>query len=230
MQAQDVMTTELATIPPEMPVPEIAKLLLERRISAAPVVDPEGRLLGIVSEWDLVHQVGSGGQAKRLAWLDFLASPEERAHDYLKTHGRLARDVMTTPVITVGETAPVVEIARLLESHRIRLVPVVRDGRIVGIVSRSDLLRVLTVHPKLTAERREDDAIRDQLLARLAAAGLERRPYLNVAVTDGVVHLWGIVSSPDEAEAFGRIAQETEGVAGVDNHLAASETLLSSVE
>ena len=133
MQARDVMTTALVTANPDMPVPELARLLLERRISAVPVVDGEGRLLGIVSEGDLIHQLGSERDGRR-SWLrDLVASSNLRAQDYLRGHGRVAREVMTADVVAVGETTPLAEIVDLLEWRRIKRVPVLRDGRRVHV-------------------------------------------------------------------------------------------------
>src|SRR5574338_371038 len=143
MQAKDVMTTRLATVAPDATVREIANLLLERRISAVPVVDSDGRLKGIVSEGDLIRRPELGTLRHRSWWLSLLSNAEEDAISYVKTHGGHARDVMTPEVITVDETAPLEQIADTLEKHGIKRVPVLGKGKLVGIVSRADLLRGL---------------------------------------------------------------------------------------
>lgn len=222
MQAQDVMTTKVVSVAPDTPVVEIAKLLLERHISAVPVVSDDGRLLGIVSEGDLIHELGQEG-AKRSWWLDLLASPQSRAEAYLKAHGRLASDVMTRAIVSVAPDTPLPEIARLLEARRIKRVPVLRDGALVGIVSRADLLRGFALHP--AGDTRADDReLRDRLTIELERAGLTWHPYVNIVVDDGAVHLWGVVPTRKEADALRAAAERVSGVTRVESHLAVRRT------
>ena len=223
MQAQDVMTTNVITVTPDTRVIEIAKLLLERHISAVPVVSDDGRLRGIVSEGDLIHELGQEG-AKRSWWLDLLASPEARAEAYLKSHGRLASDVMTRSIISVAPDTPLPEIARLLEARRIKRVPVLRDGALVGIVSRADLLRGLAVHPSADASA-DDRELRERLTVELEQAGLTWHPYVNIVVNDGAVHLWGVVPTREQAEALRLAAGRVPGVVRVESHLAVRRTI-----
>jgi CBS domain-containing protein len=146
MVARDLMTKDVATVSPDTPVGEIAQLLLKRGISAVPVVDANGAAIGMVSEGDLLGRDEEERKARRDWWLAMLAEGEELHPDFLKTIRRpqqTARQVMTTPVITVGETTKAAEIARILTEHRIKRVPVVRDGRVVGIVSRANLLQAV---------------------------------------------------------------------------------------
>ena len=218
MQAQDVMTTKVAAVAPDTPVTEIAKLLLERQISAVPVVSDDRRLVGIVSEGDLTHGLGQEG-AKRSWWLDLLASPQTKAEAYLKGQGRLAWDVMTRSVISVTPDTPLPEIARLLEAHRIKRVPVLRDGELLGIVSRADLLRGFALQPSTDASA-DDRALRERLTVEFERAGIASHAYVNVVVRDGVVHLWGIVPAQREAEAMRLAAERVPGVASVESHLA----------
>jgi CBS domain-containing protein len=218
MQAQDVMTTKVVTVAPDTPVAEIAKLLLERQISAVPVVGEDRRLLGIVSEGDLIHGLGQEG-AKRSWWLDLLASSQTRAEAHLKSHGRLAWDVMTRSVISVTPDTPLPEIARLLEARRIKRVPVLHDGELVGIVSRADLLRAFALQPSAGGSV-DDRELRERLTVEFERAGVTWHPYVNVVVSDGAVHLWGIVPTQGEAEALRRAAARVPGVANVESHLA----------
>jgi CBS domain-containing protein len=218
MQAQDVMTTRVVAVAPDTPVTEIAKLLLDRQISAVPVVSDDRRLLGIVSEGDLTHGLGQEG-AKRSWWLDLLASPQAKAEAYLRSHGRLASDLMPREVVSVTPDTPLPEIARLLEARRIKRVPVLRDGELVGIVSRADLLRGFALHPSHDASA-EDRALRERLTVAFERSGLTSRGYVNVVVRDGAVHLWGIVPTREEAEAMRQAAARVPGVASVESNLA----------
>lgn len=146
MQARDFMTKSPVTVTPDTPTPEIARQLLTHAISAVPVVDHDGTLLGMVSEGDLLGRAESGGATRRDWWLSLLAEGEALNPGFLATLQNpqlTARDVMSAPVVNVAETAEAGEIAHLLEEYRIKRVPVMRDGRVVGIVSRSDLLRAL---------------------------------------------------------------------------------------
>jgi CBS domain-containing protein len=221
MQTADVMTTNVITVRPDTGVQEIAGLLLKHRISAVPVTDAEQRIVGIVSEGDLVRRVESDTEHRHSWWLEAVLSPEEKAAEYAKTHGLKASDVMTRTVLTVSEDMPLNEVAGLLERHHIKRAPVVRDERLVGIVSRANLLRGLATagEPGAASSSADDRTIRETLLRRLSEeAGIESR-LINVIVKDGVVQLWGLVESGSEKKAA-RIAAETlPGVKAVENYL-----------
>ena len=146
MNARDVMTKAVVSVHPDTPVPEIARLLLDKGISAVPVIDNDGAPIGMVSEGDLIRPDQAAREARRDWWLEILAEGEQLSPKFLAwlhSQKRAARSIMSTPVITVSEGAEVGEIARLLVAHGIKRVPVVRDGRVVGIVAREDLLRTL---------------------------------------------------------------------------------------
>lgn len=225
MQVRDVMTTKVITVRPDTPAMEIARLLVENRISGVPVVDDENRVLGIVSEGDLIRRLEDSDDGRRRSWwLELLASPERRAEDYVKAHGRLARDIMTEEVVVIDEQATLGEAARLLEEKHVKRLPVVRDGRLVGIVSRADLLRALALAPPQEAKL-DDRTIRENLLAELERAGQSYHPYVNIVVSDGVVHLWGFVGSAKEAEAMVLAARNVPGVVSVDSHLSVRPAL-----
>jgi CBS domain-containing protein len=160
MQAKDIMTTTAVTVRPDASIPEIAHLLLERRISAVPVVDSAGRLLGIVSEGDLMRRPETGTERHPSWWLSLVASPDERAMAYVKAHGGHARDAMTRDVISVSEEASLADVVELLEKHHIKRVPVLRDGRLCGIVSRADLLHGLVARKAAPAAAASDRAIK----------------------------------------------------------------------
>lgn len=221
MRAKDVMTVDVVTSAPDTPVPAVARLLLERHISAVPVVDAERRVLGMLSEGDLMRRAETGTERRRSWWLRLLAGADELAADYVKAHGVRAEEVMTPNVVTVTEDAPVSHIARLLEERRIKRVPVVRQGRLVGIVSRADLLRGLATAsvPPEAPSSIDDRAIREKLLDVLRAQEWATTGYINAVVSGGVVHLWGMVRSPQERRALQVAAETVPGVRGVEDHL-----------
>jgi CBS domain-containing protein len=218
MQARDIMTTPVITVTPDTLVADVARLLLERGISAAPVVGADGGLVGIVSEGDLVGRPETGAEERRSWWLRLLAGPQDTARDYVRIHGRRVADVMTREVRTVTEEASITEVTRLLETHRIKRVPVVRDGRVVGIVSRADLLRGFGSRQPPPAVAADDRALRARVLAALRDAGAAPG-LVNVVASDGVVHLWGAVDSEEQRQACRVAAENVPGVRGVDNHL-----------
>ena len=219
MQAQDVMTTVVATIPADATVQEAAKLMLERRISALPVMDSRDRVIGIVSEGDLVRRTELGTDAPLSWWLWALA--EESARDYVKTHGVSVADVMTSPPVTVRRTTSLQEIARLLEKHRIKRVPVLDAGRLVGIVSRADLVRRVAAAPPARlakpARTASDRALRREVLKAVRQAGIDLL-YVNVTVENRIVHLWGGARSHSEQKALRVAARRVDGVRKVEDH------------
>src|SRR5262249_55682881 len=206
MRAADVMTTAVVTVAPNATVAVIAKLMLEKKISGVPVVDGAGKLVGIVSEGDLLRRVESETERKRPRWLEIFASNTQLAAEYVKSHGRTAKDVMTRDVVSVAEATPLAEIADLLETKRIKRVPVVRDGKLVGIVSRSNLLRAVASGAGASAggAKPSDTTIREKLLAELRKQKWADPTESNVVVTNGGVHLWGTVLSEEGRRALRR--------------------------
>jgi CBS-domain-containing membrane protein len=215
------MTRDVVTIDTDRPIREIARLLLDRRISAAPVVDARGKLIGIVSEGDLLRRVETDTERRRSIWRRFLASGADLAGEYVKSHGKRAADIMTKNVVAVGEDAPLDEIADLFEDHNIKRVPVVRDGAVLGIVSRADLLRVLVAAPAGAPESELDDgSIRDALTAELRHQKWARSIGVHIEVSDGVVRLSGTVPPSEAQRAALRVAAERiTGVRKVEDTL-----------
>ena len=221
MRAIDVMTSEVVTVSDNASVAEVAKLLAERGISAVPVVDRENRVIGMVSEGDLLHRTETGTERRRSWWLDMLASTNQLAGDYIKSHSGLVKDVMTRDVISVSDTTPVADIAIVLETNRIKRVSVLRDGKLVGIVSRANLVRALaTSSDQPSSDTEIDDlSIRDKLLAELKAQRWAEVSPANVSVKDGVVHLWSSYLSEQEKRALIVAAENTPGVRRVEDHM-----------
>ena len=219
MTASDVMTREVTTVAPGTPVQEIATLLFQRRISGVPVVDAENRVLGMVSEGDLMVHAGAIGEAPRQRswWLGLFSDTSRSAENYAKTHARTAADIMSKQVISVTEDQSLADVAKVLEKNRIKRVPVLRDGRLVGIISRANLLQALAVSPPVAPVSADDRAI-----DRAMAEEMADKPwgiYANVIVQDGVVHLWGFIDSEAERKALTMAAQNIPGVRGVEDHL-----------
>jgi CBS domain-containing protein len=222
MRAQDVMTSPPITVSPDTPVVDIAALLIDRHISAVPVVDASGRAVGIVSEGDLLRRGEIGTERQRSQWLELLLDRGIQAADFSKAHGLFARDVMTREVISVSPDTELGEIARILEQRRIKRVPVVRDGVPVGIVSRANLLRGLVASGRGSSAQLPgggDLALRTAVEERLRDEPWIDLSRLNIVVSDGVVHLWGIVRGEEQRRALKIAAQSISGVRDVVDHL-----------
>jgi CBS domain-containing protein len=221
------MTAPVITIGPDTPVRDVAELLLARGISAVPVVDAERRLLGIVSEGDLMRRPETGTQRKRSWWLALFAGGDADARAYVKSHGQRAEQIMTRDVATVEETTELNEIAELLERRGIKRVPVMRAGEVVGIVSRANLLQAFASSPRAAPVSLDDRALRERVLGELKRSGIEA-PFINVVVQDGSVALWGGVRSNDQRDALVTAAEAGAGRA-VRNNLAVFSPAVQSV-
>ena len=221
MQASDIMTTSVVSVSPDLAVDEIARTLIQSNISAVPVVDENDKVIGIVSEGDLLRRPENQTERRRSWWLDIFTNEEDDARDYVKTHGQTAADVMTADIVTVVEETPVAEIAEILEKRRIKRVPVLRDGKMVGIVSRANLLHGLASRradaPAPTSA--DDRTIRQTILDSLEGEGWVSHGALNVVVNDGAVELWGWVESDQERKALMVAAKSVAGVKSVEDHL-----------
>jgi len=219
MKACDVMVSPVITVKPHSSVKEVAQIFIDRRISAVPVVDDQGKLVGIVSEGDLLHRSEAGTQRKRSSWLLLFTSSETLAAEYARAHAGKVADVMTRNVITVTPETPLHEIASLLEKNAIKRVPVVRDGKIVGLVSRANLLQAVATARKESEIPLSDTTIRNQLLAHLGTHPWAHTLLLNVTVNGGVVDLWGIANSETERKAIRVAAESAPGVRAVNDNL-----------
>jgi CBS domain-containing protein len=219
MHAADVMTPDVICATPETPVSELIRLMLDNRISAVPIV-ADGQIVGIVSEGDLLRRSETGTEPRVSRWLEMVTSSSQLAADYTRTHGRKAAEVMTHEVITVADTTPIAVVAQLLETRRIKRVPVMRNGRLVGIVSRRNLIQALA--SKLSAEpvATDDRTIRDAFYAELRRqTWADGAGSINAVVSDGVVHLWGIVPDDQQRQAIVVAAENIAGVRAVEDHM-----------
>ena len=218
MRARDVMVRAVVTTSSDTTVEQLARLMINLRISGVPVMDRDGRLVGIVTEGDLLRRVETGTDRHRPRWSEPFSSSSRLAAAYIKSHAKRVADIMTREVFSVEELATLGEIADLLETKHIKRVPVVHDGKIVSIVSRADLLKVLASGGAKTAHEEQDRTIRAQLLAELREQKWADASEGRVVVSDGVVHLWGIVGSEDERRALRIVAENTPGVRGIEDH------------
>ena len=223
MRAMDVMTTNVITVDPNTSVQALATLLSERGISGVPVVEADGRLVGVVTEGDLLHRAETGTERRtarrRWRWFD---SAFEEARDYVKSRGRTVQDIMTPEVISVGEEADLAEVATLMETKRIKRVPVLRDGRLVGIISRANLVRALAAIDRepATGVTGDDRDIRAKLLTELNGREWARVWPEEIVVQDGIVHLWvSDTRSAVEREALRVAAENVSGVHRVEEHV-----------
>jgi CBS domain-containing protein len=220
MKARDIMTWPVVSIEPEASVQEAIVRMLKHRISALPVVAAGGAMIGIVSEGDLLRRGEIGTQRQRPHWLEFLLGPGRLAREYAHTHGRKVKEVMSIDVETVGENASLDDIVTLMERRHIKRVPVMRDGRLAGIVSRANLMQALASLVPAVAEGSESDAaIREKLMEEMDRQPWAPKGLINVIVKDGVASLWGSITDEREREALHVLAENTPGVRGVHDHL-----------
>jgi CBS domain-containing protein len=216
--AIDVMTPGVTTATPDTPIVELIRLMLSHNVSAIPIVDRD-ELVGIVSEGDLNRRAELGTEHAPSYWRVLTKTTAQLAADYVHTHGRTAKEVMSPKVITVTDATPLAEIVELMDAHDIKRVPVVRGTKLLGIVSRADLLRALAARIAQPAAG-GDGRIRDAILAELRAQPWGGNPAdQQVMVQDGVVHLWGTVTSEVERQARIAAAEATDGVKRVEDHM-----------
>lgn len=219
MYAMKVMTRPVVTIPADATVYAAADILLGARISAAPVVDADGKMIGIVSEADLMNRPESGTVPAK-SWLQRLLAPEVvLARDFLRSHSHHVADVMTHDVVTAEERTDLKEIAGLMESRGVKRVPIVRDGKVVGIVSRANLLQgLLARDPRAGEGTAPDDDLRERVNDEL-----DRHSWAsdvsNVVVENGAVHLWGQTFSPTARDAVRVAVENVHGVKRVVNNI-----------
>jgi CBS-domain-containing membrane protein len=218
MQAKDIMTANVETVRPDTEAIEIAQRLIARNISAVPVVDDSDRVVGIVSEGDLIHHSGDAPDRQPSWWIRLFAETKEHTPDYAKSHGLHANDIMSRDVISVDEDMLLADIAETLEKHHIKRVPVVRGDRLVGIVSRANLLQGLVAAGTKTPVSARDRDIKAAIEAATLKPGLTAQ-YFSVVVADGVATIWGVVDTEVERSALIDATAAVTGVSRVDDHI-----------
>jgi CBS domain-containing protein len=218
MQVNDIMTTNVVSIGPDEPIVKAASLMLQNRISGLPVVDKEGELVGIVTEGDFLRRGELGTQRHRTKWLEFIIGPGKLAEEYVRTSGRKVEDVMTPDPWTIRKDEPLERVVEMMERHHIKRLPVTSGGRMIGIVSRANLLHALATFARdLPAPTSGDSAIRANILA--AFAKQDWAPRVNVMVKDGVAELHGVITDDRERQGLVVAAENVAGVKKVHDHL-----------
>jgi CBS domain-containing protein len=229
MRASDVMTRNVITVGPEASVANAIRLMLDNNVSGLPVL-ADGKVIGILTEGDLLRRTETGTERHRPRWLEILMGPGRMAGEYVRTHGRKVEGIMTTDLISVAEDTPLDEVVGLMERRRIKRVPVIEGDLLVGVISRADLLRsLLRAMEAHHAEVRRDDEILEQILAELAKAAWVPRDGLSISVQDGVVELNGVILEEKEREALRVVAENTPGVRAVEDHLVWIEPVSGTV-
>lgn len=228
MKAIDIMTPGVITISSEASVYEAAALLVARRISALPVLNADARLVGVISESDLVRRGELRSEKRSSWWRALFASDLRQASAFLRSHGRRVADVMSREVVTVNARTTMRELAELMERHAIKRLPVMDGHRLIGIVSRRDMLRaLLAIDPtERPAGDVDDQAIRQRLLEELKARHWAGSIVTNVIVDTGIVHLWGEAGTTREIDACRALVETIEGVRRVSNHMVLIKTVL----
>ena len=218
MQVKDIMTINVISIGADESVAKAASLMLQNRISGLPVVDTEGELVGMVTEGDFLRRRELGTQRRRPKWLEFIVGPGKLAEDYVRTSGRKVQDIMTPDPWTISEDDTLEAIVEMMERHHIKRLPVTQGGRMVGIVSRANLMHALaTVARDLPPPAGGDSAIRANILAAIAKQ--DWAPRINVIVKDGVAELRGVVTDDRERQGLVVAAENVGGVKKVHDHL-----------
>ena len=220
MKAEDVMTRDVISIDPDATVLQAARLMLQHHISGLPVIDKDGKLVGVLSEGDFLRRRETKTERRRSRWLEFLMGPGRIAAEYSHSHGSKVSEVMTTDVQTVDEATPLEDIVELMERRRIKRVPVLCGGQVVGIVTRSNLMHAMVSLARVAQPAAKDDAaIRERLLAEMQKEQWAPAAMTNVVVHDGVVELWGVIIDERQREALKVAAENIPGVKAVKDHM-----------
>jgi CBS domain-containing protein len=219
VQARDIMTTNVVTVGPEVPILAVARMLAEHRISGLPVVDNQNNVVGIITEGDLLRRSELGTEKGPSLWQELFVSDKRYATEYLQARGTTAGAVMTRHVVHVAPDTPIAAVVALFEKRRIKRVPVIDNGRLVGIISRGNLVQALAcIADRIAAPTTDDRRIRDQVLAEFRRLPRAADPAGNVVVLGGIVHLWGLPSAAAEQVALREAAEALPGVRGVEDH------------
>ena len=220
MKAGDVMTRAVISADPDATVLQAARYMLQHHISGLPVIDKTGKLVGVLSEGDFLRRRETQTERRRSRWLEFLMGPGKIAAEYTHSHGSKVSEVMTSELYTVGEDTSLEDIVELMERRRIKRVPVLRGNKVVGIVTRSNLMHAMVSLARTEPKAAKDDAgIREILLAEMQKEVWAPAAMTNVVVHDGVVELWGVIIDDRQREALKVTAENIPGVKAVKDHM-----------
>jgi CBS domain-containing protein len=218
MNAADIMTHPVVTVTPETTITEAAQLMLQHRISGLPVVDG-GAVVGIITEGDLLRRAETGTAVRRAHWLELLLGPERLAQDFIRAHARKVGEIMTPNIVSAAPHSALADVVGLMEKHHIKRMPVIDEGRLVGIISRANLVHALVeALAKPAPPPGSDDDIRRHILDRIAAEPWGPRFAVSVTVKDGVVDLSGTFTHDHERAALKVLVENTPGVKAIRDH------------
>jgi CBS domain-containing protein len=225
MRAHQIMTRPVISVTPETTIVDAANIMLQKHVSGLPVVDAAGKLVGIISEGDFIRRSEIGTQRKRGRFLKFILGPGQEAIDFVREHGRKIAEIMTPEPVTIGEDTPLEEIVQRMEKNNVKRLPVTRGDKIVGIVSRSNLLQaVASIAREIPDPTADDDHIRNRVIDALAKN--DWCPFgLSVIVRDGIVHLSGVITEERSRQAAIVAAENVTGVNKVHDHLCWVDTM-----
>ena len=231
MKARDIMATDIRTVGPDATIDVAIKIMTERRVTGVPVVDDTGTLVGILTEGDLLRRVETGtGDRLRPLFLDLLLGSGKEAVQYVRTHSRRVRDLMSPHVVTVTEDDSLTEVVRLMERRRIRRLPVVRDGQLVGIVSRSDLITALGRKlAEIPAAPVTDQEIEARVHAELHDSHWLGNSSIGIRVEGGVATLEGVIHDERTRDAIRVAAENVPGVTSVCDKIVFVEPMTGSI-
>jgi CBS-domain-containing membrane protein len=220
MKVSDLMTRQVITASPQATILEAVELMLKHHVGGLPVVDERGKLVGIVTEGDFLRRSEIGTERRRSRWLDAFFGPGKSAKDYVRSHGLKVREVMTAKPITVAASAKLDEVVRLMEERNVKRLPVTSRGKLVGIVTRANLMRALvSFHRRALGSTRSDTTIRDDILSTLRAQSWAADTFVDVTVRQGIADMWGTIGDASQREAVRVLVESTPGVKQVEDHL-----------
>lgn len=221
MNAGEIMTRPVISVTPDTAISEAARLMLQHRISGLPVVDAGGEVAGMVTEGDLLRRAETGTQRRHPRWLEFLISPGRLARDYTNAHARKVGEVMSQNAVAAAPEDPLEDVVRLMERHRVKRLPIVENGRLVGIVSRANLVRALVraMAKPLPHSAISDEQIRDRILDEISKQPWGPRASVSVRVKDGIAELYGTITDERERAALQVLSESTPGIKTVRDEL-----------
>lgn len=220
MKVLDIMTRRVISIAPDATLLHAVRLMLKHHISGLPVIDHDHKLVGIVSESDFLHRVETGTEPRRSRWLEAIFGPAEAAEAYVRSHSMKIRDIMTEKVITASEQMPLENVVHLLEVNNIKRLPVVRDHKVVGIVSRTNLMHAfVSMHRGMQKPCSTDTSLREHILKEVDRQSWAVGAHVDVVVRNGLADLWGTISDIEQRNALRVLVENTPGVKIVVDHL-----------
>jgi CBS-domain-containing membrane protein len=220
MKARDIMTRDVVTVGPKASVQEVAALMAKHHISGIPVIAAGNRLLGIVSEGDLLERTEVGAEPRGKWWFEGFRNAQDLADRYVKAHGAIVADVMTRQVATVHPDADLGEVANVLRVHRFKRVPVMQDGKLLGIVTRSDIVEAVSgAMGPVAAKTRTDGDLQRAILERMRGESWLDTSYVNLSVAKGKASVSGLIGSAQERRALCSLVEEVAGPGNVIDQL-----------